>query len=215
MGRKIKNEGLILKCEKTKTIEDIQSQIQNKMGQDYEIIKPTLQRNRVKVLYVDEREHKLEEDIIISKIIKQNNLDNYKAEIKIIRKTKIFNKTFNLILEMDEGSFEKVTEAKRLYIGWCSCKIVNDFNIIRCFKCCRYGHIEKECIGEICCPLCGEKHAKDECRSKSHKCVNYIIANEKFNLKLKVNHCVWSMECDSLSRIIEQRSKFINSEIIA
>lgn len=214
MGNKIRNGGIILNCAQNRKVEDIQTVLQNKMGEDYEVVKPALRRNRLKVHYVDEREHKNDDQTMISKIVEQNALIEDRAEVKIIHKSQIFNRSFNMVIEMDEISYKEIVKKAKLYIGWSSCKISNDYSIIRCFKCCKYGHIEKECKGDICCPLCGDQHQKDKCVSETRKCINCLTANENYNLKLNINHCVWSKECETLTRMIErQRNKFISTEL--
>lgn len=214
MGRKIRNGGLVLNCEQNNQIDDIKTQIQTKMGAEYEIIKPSPKKNRIKVFGIHENEHNSDEQTIVTKIIRQNDLEVGTAEVKLLRKSNIVNKKFNLILELDEISFKKVAKKEKMFIGWNRCYIKNDFNIVRCYNCCKYGHIKKNCQNEVCCPLCSEKHTEDKCTKQTKKCINCVTANQSYNLQLNVDHYVWSKDCKTLNRIMEnQKKKYVNSEI--
>jgi len=77
-----------------------------------------------------------------------------------------------IIAEVDDKTHETMLEEERVKIGWNICKVQDYIGILRCFKCCGYYHFAKDCKKEVACGNCAGKHATNECRSDTRKCVN-------------------------------------------
>lgn len=87
------------------------------MGDIYEIINPQPYKNRIKVIGIHENEFNVENDKVLEKIVKQNNLDEKNSCIKILRRSTVQSKKFNMFIELDKLSYEKIA-AKKQIIYW-------------------------------------------------------------------------------------------------
>ncbi|XP_023235504.1 uncharacterized protein LOC111634902 [Centruroides sculpturatus] len=75
---------------------------------------------------------------------------------------------------------KSLTKQKKINIDWVRCNTEEYFNIIQCFRCCKYGHFAKECSSDRAyCNHCGGDHKYAECRNKSTapSCINCVRNN--------------------------------------
>lgn len=165
--------------------------------------KPELHRHRIKILGIHENEHNINEDMLVQKIVKQNDLENDLSEIKILYRSKVSTKKFNIVIEVNSYAYRRLIRQEKIYVGWSTCRIIEDFGIIRCFKCNGYGHMRNKCNNEEVCPLCAGSHNMSDCKCDKNKCINCCAANDKYKLKLNVEHTVFSKDCPTLRRITE------------
>lgn len=181
IGRPTKDGGIILNCTGQQEIGTIQSQIQDKLGDEYSVDRPKIKEHRIKVVGIEESEYNCKPEDIVEKIVKQNNIQQQNADFKlnVLRKTSIFNRRFNIIFEVDTKTYDLFTEMEKINIGWNRCAVYSDYGILRCFNCCKYGHISKECKEKTACPRCSEGHELKHCTSKTNKCINCVISNDK------------------------------------
>lgn len=175
-----KTGGVFLECpDDDLDIKAVQSKIQTELGDSYNVTEKHLQRNRIKILGVDKMEENNTDEVIIKGIINQNKLDANRSEIKLVFRTKIRNGRFNIIIEVNEYVFSALINRDRVYLGWSSCKFLQDFGIVRCYNCSQFGHVSKYCRNETACPICSGNHSMSECEKIMKKCVNCYGANEK------------------------------------
>ena len=98
---------------------------------------------------------------------------------------------YNITVRSDDGqrrntnthiiTFNQPTPPKEIKIGYLNVKVdLYIPNLIRCFKCQRFGHTKKFCRNTEICPKCGESHVEEQC-SKSLKCVNCGGEHSSFN----------------------------------
>lgn len=99
---------------------------------------------------------------------------------------------------------------EKINIGWQRCPIYTDYGIIRCFKCCKYGHTSKDCKKNTVCPKCSLNRDLKECNSNTNKCANCVTSNNKYSLNLNVDNMVWDVNlCETYKRIENyQKNKF-------
>lgn len=213
MGRATRDGGLILSCGNEREISTVQSEIQSKLGENYEVDRPKIHDHRIKAVGIDECEYGDSDEIIIDKIIKQNDLESSSKnfKLKILRKTVVINKKFNLILEADSSTYNFIINKQKLNLGWNRCFVYNDYGIIRCYKCNKYGHFQKDCQDKITCGKCTGNHNAQECVSNCVKCINCVLSNEKYKMNLNVNHTVWdNVNCETYKRIEKiRKNKFL------
>lgn len=102
-------------------------------------------------------------------------------------------------------------DKEKMNIGWNRCNVFNDYGIRRCFRCCSYGHILKDCTENKVCAKCSGNHDFKECTVNTIKCANCVVSNKKYGLNVDVEHVAWDVnKCESYKRIEQyQRSKYI------
>lgn len=213
MGRATRDGGLVLSCGSEKEITDVQSEIQIKLGNEFEVDRPKTHEHRIKVVGINECEHDTDDGDIINKVISQNNLDRTRNnfKLKILRKTNVVYRKFNIVFETDSTTYNSLIDKQTMNLGWNRCRIFNDYGIIRCYRCNKYGHLQIECKQKTICAKCSGEHESKECRSEAVKCINCVTSNEKYAMNMNTNHAVWDLsKCDTYKRIEQiQKKKFL------
>lgn len=111
----VKKKGtVILGCESEGEMEELKVTVQDKLGKDYSITKPKGVQPKIKIINVSEEEMTLDDENLISVIMKQNKLDEEKEGVhmrvikKIVKEGRNENtqsrrgrENGSLILEMD------------------------------------------------------------------------------------------------------------------
>lgn len=90
-----------------------------------------------------------------------------KVYIKYARKSKKSVK-WTMYVETNGKTFEKLVN-REVNIGWKSCKVYEDLNIMMCYKCCGYGHKTTNCTREQKCYLCAGNHCGRDCKEEKQK----------------------------------------------
>lgn len=70
------------------------------------------------------------------------------------------------VLEVTPVVRKALTNARRVFVGWMSCKVVDHVAVSQCFNCLRFGHIATKCpqVGKPTCGLCAkEGHETRNC----------------------------------------------------
>lgn len=204
MGRVTKQGGVIINCSGSKEIASVQTEIQNKLGGSYDVERPKSLQHRVRIVGVDECEYDRNDSDILVKIVKQNdlNINDNTAKMDVIRRTKIIRKKFSLVIELDQNTYNMIIKKEKINIGWNRCPIYDEYGIIRCFNCCKYGHFGRDCTDKKVCPKCSGEHSLSDCQSNFVKCSNCLWSNKKYGMALKVDHTTWDHnQCESLKRI--------------
>lgn len=149
-----------------------------------------LNKPRLKVVQI-EKDYSPEE--LKSLILKQNNLQCDPDGLKVVYMQKIIAKnTFTAYLEVSASLYTEIMVERdmRIFVGWQRCRVYNDLNLRRCWKCGGYGHTGKNCKNEQHCQLCAGAHDTKSCENKEvEKCVNCIKANEQYNADRPIDHC--------------------------
>lgn len=60
----------------------------------------------------------------------------------------------------------------RVYVDLVSIYVEEAINILKCYKCCGYGHISSKCTEKECCPRCGGEHRRNSCQVNILDCPN-------------------------------------------
>lgn len=200
MGKTTRNGGLVIRCENNAACEKVKNKIQEEMGQNFNVKMAKKNNPLIKVAGINVEENT--EDLV-QKIVKQNKLEehaNFVIDLK--KKMKPFNYRFNAILEVDGKTFKSILETGKIKIGWSICSVSEYIKVTRCYKCSQYGHIAKYCNNKLTCPKCAEEHESKECKEEnSEKCINCIIAKNKYNIDTEINHTAFSQECPCYKRM--------------
>lgn len=209
--RNVRGGGILLSCENANATMKVKQMIEKQMGAKYDVELPPIRNPRVKISRV-EAEFSKEE--IVDSIKNKNNLPN--GNIKIIKLLKrgkdgIFN---DVIAEVDGETFDRLDRMKKVCIGWRIHDVNEHLYLKRCFKCCGFAHIAKECKNHTACFKCAGEHKSNECSSNSYRCISCTTANNKFNLNLQTDHHAWSRSCTVLQKRVEKLKKRIEYNAI-
>lgn len=109
------------------------------------------------------------------------------------------------IVEAPISVFRKIVTDGWVVMNLTRVRVDEDEDVVRCYKCCRFGHVAKFCQQEVSCYRCGGKHEGKECQSKRVNCVNC----ERVRLE-KREHEANDWRCPVYIRQVErERSKKI------
>lgn len=202
----IRSGGVVLSCANAGETMKMKQLICDKTGDEYEVLLPSIKRPRVKITKVHSD---MNTDEILNDIKNKNeNLGEAEIEIKKIIKRRQTN-TCDVIAEVDCKSFETMMMKKKLFIGWSRCDVNEHVYLKRCYKCCGFSHIEKECKRVLACSKCAEQHKSTACKSRKFGCINCITANDKYGLSLMTDHHAWSRNCAVLRKRVNGLKEYI------
>lgn len=197
--RKFPRGGLAIECGNIVESQEVEKIVSEKMGEKYEVSVPNLRKPRVKIIGI---ENELSVDDLVETIKSQNEwLMNDDIKVINLFKTKIDN--YSAIVELEPDAFEKCMKAKRIKIKWTMCRLYEDLNVFRCFKCNGYNHKQVNCTNKLSCKVCAGNHHSSVCRAKTEMCVNCKTANDKFGVKLRTNHAANSDKCSIYVKKLE------------
>ncbi|XP_042144069.1 uncharacterized protein LOC121834450 [Ixodes scapularis] len=115
-----------------------------------------------------------------------------------------FSGTQTFILEVDPVIYKIVKQKTFLTLGWTRCPISEFFHVVRCSKCCQYGHTRRFCQADgTVCGRCGSMHEGRCTREK--KCAACTKSNEKQGTSLAVNHTFYETICPLYKQQTEKR----------
>lgn len=175
--KEVSNGAVVIECNNDSERDILQPNLKSKLGNGYQITMPKLKRPIFKITVMDQDEEGSEEGKILSAIVNQNDLSNYKdsESMKIIYKK--FNKKYHNVtisVESEPAIFNEVIRRGRLNIGWKRCKIIEDVYIKRCYKCWGFNHMARDCKEDQRCGMCAEGHDRKDCKAKRKKCINCV-----------------------------------------
>lgn len=201
---------LILESDDKQRINEIKESIQKIFNTKYTVKENEPQLPRIKIIKIHGELY--ENQDILNMITKQNDLDENQSTFifKQLYKTKLVNSNFDLCFEVDPLTFSIIISKGFLYVGFKKCKIFEEFNITRCYKCNRFGHKSNNCKNELTCSKCSEKHDRKECKNENISCVNCNIYNSKFKSSRNTNHEANSLHCPTYQAMVNNIKCKIN-----
>lgn len=186
-------------------VESVAKSVQEKCGELFNVTVPKPKKPRLKIVKVAEE---LNEKELREALIEQNDVSD-DIELRLVTSFKNGLDEYcvwTYIIEVDSSSHEFLLELEKVNIGWERCKIVECFGIIRCFKCCCYGHKSNECKSDReVCSICAENHRTNECKSEIECCANCSTMNRMRGLKLSTDHVAFSRECPVYKRQVARK----------
>nr|CAI5860220.1 unnamed protein product [Callosobruchus analis] len=151
----------------------------SKFERKYEILTPKPLRPRLIIPDVDKSVQSKEEFI---QHIEQGNPILSASDIKVVSMLKLkFSVSF--IIEVDPDVRKHILSRGYLFVSWQKCTVRDYVSVTRCFNCCRYGHIRKDCKEKPVCSQCCGEHSFRECNSNTKKCINCAKFNSFINKK--------------------------------
>ncbi|KAF7271511.1 hypothetical protein GWI33_015625 [Rhynchophorus ferrugineus] len=154
----------------------------------------------IKYVRKDMGEDELSDDLIChNKFIKAALGDkNVKYAIKIIRKINFIYLIRRLdkeiwVIQVIPEIFKAVMKTGQVVVDFMTAKVEENNEFIQCRKCCKFGHSQSRCHGQLRCFKCGGCHNWYGCYSYSVRCIN-CINDGKANIN-EIGHHATSTKC--------------------
>lgn len=198
--RGLKNGGMIIKCPNKNDIDILKKEAEHKL-KEYEIQVTKMRLPRFKIVGYNSD---LDEQQIAKAIREQNDLikESDKLTITFIKKPKNSHATAVVFGECSPNLFQRLMQAKKIYIDWQRYPVYEDIGVIRCFKCQQYYHRMETCQNEVVCDYCSGDHHIKNCPKTQKKCVNCVTVNYKYKLNYTVNHEASDLNCPSYQYLL-------------
>nr|CAH7758530.1 unnamed protein product [Callosobruchus chinensis] len=124
-------------------------------------------------------------------------------EAFVVRSARLaYGETQNFTIEVQEGVAECLLAARTLRIGLLNCEVRERVNLIRCFRCKNFGHMQAQCNGPDrtdSCLRCGEKgHIIKDCPEGSKEYC-FSCKNE--------GHSNNTMKCPAYRRLLNDQRR--------
>lgn len=205
--RNAANGGVIIACKNSDEIQALQREAADNLGTDYEV--RLLEKYNPKILIVG-MSTLIDKTSLSEKLKYQNSFlkNSTISVIKVQQSTK--SKCFNAVVELDNQSYKKALQLKKLFVDWERCFVYDNVYVVQCFKCCGYNHKTGICKNVQSCSKCAQQHLFKDCSNDFTRCINCKTANEKFKMNLDVNHPAWDKKCSVYLRKIQLEKRKIN-----
>nr|CAI5820052.1 unnamed protein product [Callosobruchus analis] len=201
---RVTKNGLLIGCGSAGDLDNLKRTLQSDIGSKYNICDSTKFRPRVVIEdipkgYTKDRgdKNKIElKNNFLCTMISDNKLSVDENELKIIS---VFVKksSVNVVLECPPSQFKFLLCRGFVYIGWVRCRLEEHLNVVRCFKCAKYGHISKDCRSEnAVCHKCSENHETKHCVSNNKCCPNCKFHNLRYKTNWPLDHSASSTTCN-------------------
>lgn len=204
--RRIMNGGIALECGRLEDKEKLKKNVSEQMGTDYDVHLTELKKPKIKIIGMYDE---WDDETLIKKLKEQNDFIT-NSDIKVVHKFKGMRGSQNVILEVGDESFIKILEAGKVRIHFENCKVVEDINVYRCFKCCGFNHKAKDCSSMVICKYCAENHDSRICTSEYPVCINCKKAAENSQVQLDVYHTAYDHSCVIYKRKMEMAKQRID-----
>lgn len=209
--------GIVIRCDNDDERDKLMSEASEKLGDGYVIKLPTKRLPRFKILKVDQPE--TDDEAFLRDLRRRNSIiDDPKYKMEIIKreqvkiKGNIIEDCFNIVVQVDGETFNKVMAQGKLKTIWKVCKVVDNVYLRRCYKCYGFNHEAKTCLQpDVACSSCSLPHNYSNCSSVEMKCIVCVNTNLRIkDLKLPENHSVWSKQCPVYQRKLAMSKKAIS-----
>lgn len=207
--RNAKNGAILVECKSMNEADALITQANDKFGENYEIFIEQPKKPKIKIIGMDEE---YEEENLKEIVMEQNEIGEIK-HFKIVKMIRVPGRKFNavsVICEIDSEAFQKIMRRGKLNVEWEVCNVVENVNVLRCYKCCAYGHRSNDCTGKKICVRCAGDHDVKECLSEEEKCINCVTLNSERKLNINVDHAAWSPDCPVYKRNLKVSKQFID-----
>lgn len=199
--------GIVIECDNLAGSSIIHKDISAQIGENYVVSVPTKRPTKIRIVGMSEQ---LPVDDLTKKILAQNHeCFEEKSSIEVVSTFKIGN-SFGAKLVLDSESFNKIMVNSKLRIGWDVCRVYEAFDLVRCFNCCDYHHVAKNCTSSKRCPKCAGEHTLQDCTSQTECCCNCTAAMASMKLTIDTKHSALSSDCPVYLRKIRAEQRRTN-----
>lgn len=197
--RNVREGGIVLRCENVNETMKVKQIINEKLGENYEVVLPKVKCPRLRISNIDDSTPN--ESIIAELKTHNESIQNIDMRlVTVIPRKKKANSTKEVVVEVQSDSYQRILDLGVLTLPWRECKITEHLHVNRCYKCCGFFHKSTNCKHDQKCSQCGGNHKHTECKAKKLTCVNCKNANEKYGSKMDCRHHAWSKDCTVLLR---------------
>lgn len=189
-----KNGKLLVHCDSDKDVSLLKEQIASKpkLG-DVTCNKMKKMNPRILVAGVTKE---IKKEDIVGYITSQNGISITEGVLEPRFSFAAGQHNRNWVLEADPKTFQTLMKKQRIFVGITSCRIENYIRTVRCFKCCRLGHVQAHCSEKTPrCSRCHGEHVAKDCKVKDLCCINCSEANEKFQKGYNIKHSALDSKC--------------------
>lgn len=117
----------------------------------------------------------------------------------------------NIVIEVSPILRKFLLQKEYVFVGWKKSEIVDHLKVIRCFKCCGFGHFSKNCEHrDAVCSKCANNHKFKDCDSDKSQCMNCITQNRLFKKNLPTNHMSNDSACPTFQAYLLKIKSKIN-----
>lgn len=200
--REDKDKGFVsITCECEKDADVLKNELTKKLGPTCEVNKTNLRSPKIKIVGIQDS---CDGDYLQKVIIDRNGLGEDDLKIVYLRQNQK-NKTTTAYAEVSPVAFQSIMAYGRVRLEWQACKVYEDFNINRCFKCSGYNHSAKNCSRQSCCSKCSStEHDVNDCEEDFKKCVNCLRENEVYHKSYDTGHCAYDfVNCGAYKNFLE------------
>ena len=151
---------------------------------------------RPRVLIYDVPNEMSESDVL-KELFKKNSYEKgidegiFKRETKIVfRAGRKDASEGNVVVESAKGILDGWLQQERVYVGLRCLKVRKYEKVLRCYNCCGYGYMKRECVKEKVCRKCCESGHEEKSCQRGVTC-----GLCKMNKLEKCDHSIMSEEC--------------------
>lgn len=133
--------------------------------------------------------------------------ENFKEDTKIqgsFKTSRTGNSKRHIILTVLPRSRNIILLKQNLSISWAHVKVDDYLPVIRCYQCCGFGHMSKNCERAQRCSHCAGKHRYNQCKKLEEEptCTNCREANRGIpeEQRWEENHNAFAWFCPILKR---------------
>lgn len=84
-----------------------------------------------------------------------------------------------------------------MYIDWERYPIYEDVSVTRCFNCQGFYHKSATCNKGKVCKNCAGEHDSSDCGIQTRRCVNCLMANDRYKTEYNTSHAASDPNCPS------------------
>lgn len=208
-----RNGALVISCVDPEESTKFKDMATKQLGEKYNVKQLPSLNPRIRIANMTEM---YSEDVLLKYIKTQNKLcflENSVCEIVYVKSQRKNKRMYQAVLQVDIDTYHRVLKAGKLAIGLdFDCSVFCAIELRRCFKCCGYHHLVKQCTKESpTCPKCSENHYLKDCSSQHVKCVHCSNLNSSLNLKINIDHSTWDPDCYVYKKTLDKfKAKILN-----
>ncbi|XP_023242613.1 uncharacterized protein LOC111640786 [Centruroides sculpturatus] len=151
-----------------------------------------------------------EQNDIWGKITKEEVLEEYKVRTILLR-GKVKENCGHVIISVPPKIRNVILSRKYMSLSWASVRVDDFISLLRCYKCCGYNHLARDCTNRLTCSHCGREHKYTECngRHKIPLCINCDEHNQDLpnGKHIPTDHNAFYAQCQITQRLKQQSIK--------